>query len=847
MRDWASRAGPFFLGCGLLAGARLHAGEPEPASSSARTLQVIAGPEYQAGGFHRFIFGSGYRTLWTTPIEVEVLDLESFSGGLTAEKKGGGRQTQSLTFEGADGREWKFRSIDKDPTAVLPKALQNSFVDQIAQDQISASLPANATVVDALTDALGILHVNRRLFVLPDSPRLGEFREEFAGMLGTLEEKPSVEPPVTPGFAGYRGLVDMEELEKQLDAGARERVDSRAFLKARLFDMLIGDYDRHKDQWDWAREEDSGRWIPVPKDRDLAFVKFDGLLLDLIRPSQPRLVDFEDSYPSILGLTWQARFLDRRHLADLDWPAWAAVAEEMWAQLTDPVIDAAAARLLPPYYRLHGPTLAAQLKARRQGLPVAARRFYTLLAREAEVHGTDEADSLQILRQRDGAVEVVVAGSSGVYFRRRFDPLETDEVRVFLKGGDDRGISEGQGSPGVKVRLVGGEGNDLLDDSAGGYTRFYDSRGQNRVVKGRGTKEDSRPHMTPLDAAGNPVRDWGGATGMRPWIRAGGEYGLILGAVLERTGYGFRKHPYAHRHTLHLGYSTGLETGGARYNYESLRTDNRARVQVEAKVSALDVIHYYGFGNETGDPQPDDFYDVRQTQFAFAPSYRLDLASIDVSIGPVLKYANTGQSSATLLGQEQPYGADRFGQAGAWARLVLDRRDRESAPSRGAFFCAEGSFYPKLWSVSDAFGEVHGHVTTYATAPLPLEPSLALRAGGHKVWGRYPFQEAATIGGGETVRGLRRQRYAGDASVYGNAELRLLLARREGAGAGRFGIFGLADAGRVFLRGESSDRWHTAVGGGLWLSVAKAENVVSLAVARSEGRVQVYLRGGFAF
>ena len=220
--------------------------------------------------------------------------------------------------------------------------------------------------------------------------------------------------------------------------------------------------------------------------------------------------------------------------------------------------------------------MAATLQARRERLPEAARRFYGLLAREAEVHATDEADALQILRQRDGSVEIVLAAAGGAYFRRRYEPGETREVRVFLKGGDDRAISEGDGSPGVKVRVVGEEGNDFLDDSASGHTRFYDSDGQNRVVAGPGTRESTRPYTAPLDASGNPERDWGGETRFLPWIRAGADYGVILGGQLTRTGFGFRKHPYAHQHRLRAGYSTELETGGVRYDYESLRTDNRA-------------------------------------------------------------------------------------------------------------------------------------------------------------------------------------------------------------------------------------------------------------------------------
>ena len=127
------------------------AGLGAPASRPPRPVarpSAATGPRSDAGAdggwCHRFLLGSGYRDLWATPIESEVLDLDRFSGGLVAAEKGGGKQTRSLTLEGADGREWKFRSIDKDPTSVLPEALQDSFVDKIAQDQISASSPPTA-------------------------------------------------------------------------------------------------------------------------------------------------------------------------------------------------------------------------------------------------------------------------------------------------------------------------------------------------------------------------------------------------------------------------------------------------------------------------------------------------------------------------------------------------------------------------------------------------------------------------------------------------------------------------------------------------------------------------------
>jgi hypothetical protein len=793
------------------------------------------------------LFGGGYRKLWATPIEVDVLDLGTFSGGLRARKKGGGKQTKSLTLEGHDGREWKFRSIDKDPTAVLPKPLRHGFVDNVVQDQISASLPANALVTDALAQAAGIVTVPRRLVVLPDDARLGEFRKEFAGMLGLMEEHPQVKAPVTPGFERFSELLETLELWDRMDADASQQIDGRAFLTARLFDMVIGDYDRHKDQWDFGKDRSSGLWIAIPKDRDLAFVRFDGLMLDLVRPSNPRLVDFEDEYPSILGLTWQARFLDHRHLSGLEWHDWEAVVADLRQNLTDSAIDDAVRRLPPEFYRLEGPELARHLKARRDRLPQAARRFYAILAREPEIHASDQADTVEAVRREDGGLDLVASGPEGPFLKRHFAPGETDEVRVFLKGGDDRAITHGEGGPGVKLRVVGGPGNDVLDDGDSGHTRFYDDEGENRITKGEGTKFSDRPYVHPVDRDENPLRDWGSTVGLMPWVRAGGGRGVLLGLELSQTGFGFRKHPYGHRHSLTVAYSTRLQDFGGHYTYESLRTDNRARFAIDASVSDLDLIRFHGFGNETTSEQPDRFYEVTQRQYSFSPSYRLELDPIDVRIGPVVKFATTKLDRPSLLSEQRPYGSDDFAQDGAPVRLRIDRRDRPRGATRGVYLATEGAVYPKAWDVEETFGEARGELAGYATAPMPLRPTLALRVGGQRVGGRYPFHEAAFLGGADTVRGLRSERYAGDRSAYGNAELRLAFLDGRDSFVSGIGVFALADGGRVWLTGETSDRWHRAFGGGVWMAVLKPENVWSFAVATSEGRVRVYLEGGFMF
>ena len=63
----------------------------------------------------------------------------------------------------------------------------------------------------------------------------------------------------------------------------------------------------------------------------------------------------------------------------------------------------------------------------------------------------------------------------------------------------------------------------------------------------------------------------------------------------------------------------------------------------------------------------------------------------------------------------------------------------------------------------------------------------------------------------------------------------------------QFGVFGLGDVGRVYLTGESSDRWHAGLGGGAWIAFLSPVNTLSVAYARSSEGSGVYVRAGFAF
>jgi hypothetical protein len=821
---------------------------------AADTVVITPGARYRAGGLHNLFFGRHYRDLWATPIRVERLDLDRFAGGLRPTRLGGGKQTHSLRFAGADGREYQFRSVDKDPSPLLPENLRRTVAQRIFQDQISAGHPAAPLVVSPILTAAGVLHSEPRLVVMPDSPALGEFRAEFGGLLGTIEERPTDEGP---GFADASKIVSTEALFDRLEHHQDEHVDTRAFLAARLIDLLLGDWDRHQDQWRWARLGDgrSSPWTPIPRDRDQAFSRYDGLLLGLARLSAPQLVEFSATYPSTVGLTWNARVVDRRLLTGLDWPVWDSIATALQGTITDAVIDDAVHRMPPELRAKNEAWLAGALKHRRDALPEAAGRFYRLLAGEAEVFGSDKAERVTAARTEGRVLDLTVRAAEDdsvapPLFHRRFDRADTKEVRLYLHGGDDVVQISGTAGGAPLLRVIGGGGDDkVVDSSTAGRARFYDARGTNAVEGTRRVPLDTRPYndWQLTDSTPYPPRDWGGFWRFKPWLNVGPEVGLFFGGGLVRYDFGFRKRPYRSRMELRAGYATDAETFRVEFTGDFRRVNSRVRTNLLLRASGIEVVRFFGFGNETPRIDSDFFYRVPQQQYLIQPSVVFPVGHrATFSVGPTLKYADTDLDPGRFITLFPPFGVGGFGMVGASAALRVDGRDGEVA-HRGVHLTAGGSVFPAVWDVDGTFGEVHGEVAAFLTPRTSFGPTLALRAGGKRVWGDYPFFEAAFVGGAATVRGLREDRYAGDASAYGNVELRVRLGRYFVLLPGDYGVFALADVGRVFLEGESSDVWHTGAGGGFWFAFLDPANTITVALARGDGRTALYLRAGFAY
>ena len=149
------------------------------------------------------------------------------------------------------------------------------------------------------------------------------------------------------------------------------------------------------------------------------------------------------------------------------------------------------------WYAIDGAVMTKELKQRRDGLQAFARRFYLHLADRVEVRGTDRDDLATIQHLADGSLDVTLAplsadGSAGAsYYHRRFSPKETKEVRVYLYAGNDHLVTSGPKKGDITLRVLGGRGNDALDDSKSGGADIRDSEGNNTFGRGPGTSVDT--------------------------------------------------------------------------------------------------------------------------------------------------------------------------------------------------------------------------------------------------------------------------------------------------------------------------------------------------------------------
>jgi hypothetical protein len=433
----------------------------------------------------------------------------------------------------------------------------------------------------------------------------------------------------------------------------------------------------------------------------------DGLLPAQAHYFAPQTIGFKEKYPDALNLHFNGREVDRRFLVDLEKSAWDSLALTVQSKLTDAVIEDAVRQLPKEMYEIDGPALERKLKNRRDKLPKQASRFYYLLADKVEIHMTDVDEEVRVTQLESGLVEVLIrerSKNAKPYYRRRFDPAETSEIRLRMHKGHDRGVIKGGKDLPIYVRVIGGPGDDELNfETATKGIKFYDQYGSNRVTgdKKASIKIHSRSYndwvFTP-DNKANPL-DWGHRTIPGGVLGLTSDYGLLLGVGITRINYGFRKDPYAQSFSVAAGYATQgkfIFKFKGDHHWENSQYNHTLFFQA----SQLGVVRYYGLGNDTENNGDSDFYKVDRWQTLVIPALERGFGKGEwimtgpspvfrqptkVRFGIGVSYSITREDEETFIGtMPDLYGNGKFGGLGLFLNIDHDTRDISSNPSKGA-------------------------------------------------------------------------------------------------------------------------------------------------------------------
>jgi len=796
---------------------------------------------------NHLLWGKLYTDFYYEKIKMPVLDLQKQSGGLKAIKKGGGFQTTSIRLVSEkDGKLYQIRGMRKSAEKLF-YPFNKTFAKDVLEYGYTSANPYGAFLVGPMSDALGIYHTNPRLVYVPEQPRLGIYNE-YGGRAFLFEERPDEDWRNLASFGKSEKIISTGKVIEERIKNDKGTIDQKMMLRSRLFDMIIGDWDRHPDQWRWASQPIKGTdkllYQPIPRDRDQAFVKYGGLMFWVARMLVPNfrcmsIYDDKVGKWEAKWLPWQSRDVDHFFINELTWEDWEKEVEKVQANLTDAAIEESMKWLPPGIRQRMAPELVKNIKARRDMLMQSARWWYENVSETVSVVATQKENLIEVNRRSDEETEVTVYEISKdadkqLIYKRVFDNDITKEIRVFGLDGDDEFKVVGEVRRSPLVRLIGGVDEDKFDDDSkvAGLRRMTivnDDRMEDNVLKSKGETKDQRMNDYERNAwffGDNPVN----YLVVLPIIGYNPDEQLFLGASLNYHDYGYRSvniHQFAGQ--------VAFATHGyyLRYMGDYQHLLGKFDIVLEGSVETPRYVNnYFGMGNETVrlEDVPLNYYRVQMSRYnlSVAIKHQTD-GGLLYSIGPQAKAVKVNRREGSFMDmietgiRPEVFNYQYF--AGLQGRLQYTNVDRKWNPTRGVDFGSNASWQTNLATPSINYVNMGGYLGIYVPLDRGKWVVLATRVGGSHNFGDFDFYNAPSLGGSQsdhlgghlTIRGYNSGRFTGRSVFYHNTDLRIRVLNKVKVGMPvSFGIVPAFDYGRVWSDGEPSNKWHYSYGSGIW-------------------------------
>jgi hypothetical protein len=795
---------------------------------------VVAGKEYDRSKLHEWLWGKHYRKEWATPVVVPLLYLDTAAGGLTPISQAEELQAKTLLLQNNAGKEYLLRSINKWYGNTLPPMYEGTFIEAILNDQVSSSHPYSAITVTPMAEVAGVHHTIPQLVYVPLQTKLDSFNYQFGNKLYLLQQRPHGNWEEASNFGKTVNIIGTEEVLEKILGDNDNLVDERAFVRARLFDMFIGDWGRFEGKWKWGlvTTENHNMYEPIPIIREQAYAKFDGAFLKAIMKLSGinYIQNFAGNIKDVKRFNYPARNLDRKFAIEISRDEWISIAKDLQSKLTDEVIESSIRNLPPEVYPLSGEEIIAKLKSRRDHLVDFATKYYNFLAKKVDVVGSDKNEYFEVTRLPDGATQVNVyrVSDSGEkqtspIFSKVFKKGETKEVRLFGLRGNDVFRLNGEFNGGIKVRVIGGPGKDSVTDASivatkKHKTEIYDTHD---IVINASNKDEV--HYTRDTARFGYHYDTytPDKSGLRPSIFYSNDDKIYvsLGYMVRKNQW--RKYPFAYEHGVYVHYSISQGAFSASYKGVVNQIWGKWNLAVNANWDAIRWTNFYGLGNESKFETTNiNYYRMRTREYSGSAGLFRNLGKNQfisfTGFYQDVKIINDADRylSKTIYAADGLYTSKNF--VGLQADYNFSHVDHPVLPSRGLDFFATGSAVRNLKSPDSSFASISGSFDAYF--PISNTFIFVVRGGAATLAGHPEFYQYNWIGGSQRLRGYRRSRFFGKSAVNNNNELQWVNNVRWKLFNGKAGLLAFYDIGRVWMPGEDSNVWHAGYGGGFLIA-----------------------------
>ncbi|MCM4157136.1 metallophosphoesterase [Gramella sp. AN32] len=815
------------------------------------TASIYKDDETEKSTVHKTVWGERYRKLYGTDVTLKVADLDTLYGGLKVVREGGGHQTVSLRMKDSLGRDYNIRRVRKDALQFLQNVafknqqvenqLENTVAENLIADFYTAAHPYGFLAIPKLSEAAGVFHTNPKVFYLPKQEALGKYNSVHGDDIYMIVERPE------EGWKDYKSfgmpnhdIISTADMIERLRRDEKYVLDEKAYVRARIFDMLVGDWDRHQDQWRWAEVEDANgihHFEPIPRDRDQVFSNFDGAFFGTLRALTGFANQFAVYGDDIQDVEWfniAALGLDRSLIQNEGKQAWLDEAVYIHEHLTDEVIEEAFAELPEETQGEITDELISNVKARRNKIVDIALRYYDHMASLAIVTGSDKDDFIDVERLEDGNTRVTITRNKDgeraeSLSDKIYKPEETGEIWVYGLDDADRISVKGEGTSPIFVRVIGGQDNDIYNIENSSNVKLYDHKSLPNTVEKDGGASFRFTDNYEINTYDKDKKTFSSGS-IIPNFEYNPDEEYNIGLKFVKSINKFKRNPFTTQHSIGAEFHTATNGFALDYTAEFASIVGKFNLLLGANYSSPEFTHnFFGFGNETYNPDDELGMDynrvglneigvkaalVNKTPFGSFFRLTTSFESVDVK-------QEDGYVADTYL-SNTPEFFDRKYFAGLDGMYRYESYDNALNPTRGMLFELNLGYKQNTAKLERQYGYFKPYMGFYNSLTENRKLVLKTRAEAQINMGQeFEFYQAAKLGARNGLRGYRLERYQGKSAFGAGADLRYTFNTIKTSFLPfQLGIYTGYDLGRVWTDGQDSKLWHDSYGGGLWITSA---------------------------